>query len=353
MLRGALLAGLLGVSLGATPALAQDWATAEVCTVDAPYISDAAFAPAELLALEAEAEGILNANGKFWRITSPRGAVSHIWGTYHSSDPSILVLPDPVTDTIEAARVVAVEVDYRLESREAYRRSLDMEGRFKEASDPFAFTPGDGTIAGLPLEVSLWIRDRALELGWSEDIDLILSLPGIAEVLLSDPCEDFTNGVLPIQDDYILLLGRLAGADILSLETHDELIEDLADDEDTARAIVATYAAYLKPMATNAERAASFALYQQGRLGVLEAWDYAFQREVYGAAGAEYLDLTDAYLLDLRNIRFVERLESDIGLGGVFIAVGSAHIPGENGLVALLRDKGYKVERIPLPGEVP
>ena len=353
MLRGALLAGLLGVSLGAAPALAQDWATAEVCTVDTPYISDAAFAPTELSALETEAEGILNANGKFWRITSPGGAVSHLWGTYHSSDPAILTLPDPVTETIGTARVVAVEVDYRLEGREAYRRSLDMVGRFKEASDPFAFTPGDGTIAGLPLEVSHWIRDRAVELGWSEDIDLILSLPGIAEVLLSDPCEDFTNGVLPIQDDYVLLLGLLAGADILSLETHDQFIEDLADDEDTARAVVATYAAYLKPMTTNTERAASFALYQQGRLGVLEAWDYAFQQEVYGAAGSEYLGLTDAYLLDLRNSRFVDRLKSDLRLGGVFIAVGSAHIPGEDGLVALLRDKGYKVDRIPLPGEVP
>ena len=353
MFRGALLAALLGVPLVATPAMAQDWATAEVCTVDAPYISDAAFAPAELSALEAEAEGILNPNGKFWRITSPGGAVSHLWGTYHSSDPSILALPDAVKEAIGAARVVAVEVDYRLESREAYRQSLDMEGRFKEASDPFAFTPGDGTIAGLPLEVSLWIRDRAMELGWTEDIDLILSLPGIAEVLLSDPCEDFTNGVLPIQDDYVLLLGRLAGADILSLETHDEFIEDLADDEDTARAIVATYAAYLKPMTTNAERAASFALYQQGRLGVLEAWDYAFQREIFGAVGDDYLNRTDAYLLDLRNMRFVERMESGLGLGGVFIAVGSAHIPGGNGLVALLRDKGYKVDRIPLPGEVP
>ena len=353
MLRGALFAALLGVSLIAAPALAQEWATAEVCTVDAPYISDAAFAPAELSALEAEAADVPNPNGKFWRITSPGDEVSRLWGTYHSSDPAILALPEQVTEAIEASRVVAVEVDFRLESREAYRHSREMVGRFKEASDPFAFIPGDGTIAGLPLDVSLWIRDRALELGWTEDIDLILSMPGIAEVLLSDPCEDFANGVLPIQDDYVLLLGRLAGADILSLETHDEFSENLAADEDTARAVVATYAAYLKPITTNAERAASFALYRQGRLGVLKAWDYAFQREVYGAAGAEYLGLTDAYLLNLRNNRFVERLERELGLGGVFIAVGSAHIPGDNGLVALLRDKGYKVDRIPLPGEVP
>lgn len=330
---------------------AQDWATAEVCSVEVPMISDGAFAPSNQSELEDVARNITNSKGKFWSVTGPNGAVSHLWGTFHSSDPLILALPKVVTAAIEDARTVAVEVDYVFKSREDYRDAQMMEGRFQDASDPFAFEPGDGSIAGLPVEVSDWIRDRALELGWTEDFDLIMSLPGMAEMLLSDPCEDFAQGILPIQDDYIQLLGRLSGARILSLEEPDEFIADLALDEDTARAVVGTYASYLKPMETNAQRAASFALYLQGQLGVMEAWDRAYQQQIYGIEGLDMLKLTDAYLLERRNHRFLERLAGALAEGDLFIAVGSAHLPGETGLVELLRNQGYDVTRIPLPGE--
>jgi uncharacterized protein YbaP (TraB family) len=346
-----LLPGLAALALWTTGALAQDWASAEVCTVETAEIVADVFAPKGLDALEAEAADIANANGRFWRITSPEGAVSHLWGTFHSADRLILRLPDEVTEAISAARMVAVEVDYTFKSRDGFRDAQMMEGRFKDASDPFAFEPGDGSIAGLPQEVSGWIRDRALELGWTEDVDLVLSLPGMAEMLLSDPCEDFTQGVLPIQDDYIQLLGRLAGAEILGLEAPDEFITDLDARPETAQAIVGTYAAYLKPAETNAERATSFALYLEGRLGLMQAWDYDYQQQIYGPDGLDLLQLTDEYLLEFRNVRFLERLTQDLQTGGVFVAVGAAHIPGPAGLVALLEEAGYTVTRIPLPGE--
>ncbi len=348
-----LLPILATLALWTTGASAQDWASAEVCSVDTPEIVADVFEPTGLEALEAQVSEIPNATGRFWRITSPDGAVSHLWGTFHSADPLILSLPVAVTEAISAARVVAVEVDYTFKSRDAFRDAQMMEGRYKDASDPFAFTPGDGTIVGLPDEVSFWIRDRALELGWTDDVDMLLSVPGIAEMLLSDPCEDFSQGVLPVQDDYVQLLGRIAGAEILSLEDPDEFITDLNERPETAEAIVGTYAAYLKPMETNAERSTSFALYLAGRLGLMQVWDYDYQQQVYGARGLDMLQLTDEYLLELRNARFVERTADDLASGGAFIAVGAAHLPGAAGLVALLRDAGYDVERIPLPGEAP
>ena len=343
--------GLLFAALLGLPAGAQDWATAEVCAVETPQVHEDVFAPASHAELQAEAANIPNALGKFWRITAPNGAVSHLFGTFHSADPSILRLPEPVTAAIAEARIVAVEVDYTFKSRDAFRDAQLMPGRFNEAADPFAFAPGDGSVAGLPEEMSSWVRDRAVELGWTEDFDLVMSLPGIAEMLLSDPCEDFASGVLPIQDDYIQLLGRLDHADILGLEAPDEMIADLAASEETARALIHTYAAYLKPVHTNRERATTFALYLEGRLGLLTAWDRAFQAQVHGDAGLRALEATDEYLLDRRNRRFVERLSGEFAEGGVLVAVGAAHIPGEAGLVALLREAGYDVNRVVLPGE--
>lgn len=332
-------------------AWAQDWATVEVCTVDEAVINDAVFTPDGRAALEAEAAKIENRRGRFWQIKSPEGNVSHLWGTWHSSDPLILDLPDAVRGAINSSTVVAVEVDYVLKSRDAYRESLYAQGRFNEASDPFAFTPGDGTVAGLSPEMSGWVTDRAIELNWTEDFNLILSNAGIAEMLLSDPCEDFASGVLPIQDDYVQLLGRLAGAEIRGLEKPGEFLADLNADEATANAIIAVYAAYLMPVTSNAERSTSFGIYREGRLGLMMAWDAAYLAQILGDQGTKALQLTDDYLLTLRNQRFLNRLTTDLPGGGVFIAVGAGHLPGKDGLVTMLREAGYEVTRLVLPGE--
>lgn len=344
---------LVLTALLAAPAAAQDWATRDVCKVETPEIVDSAFAPATRATLEDEAAEIPNGIGRFWRIETPGGAVSHLFGTYHSADPLILDLPQAVLDAIAEARTVAVEIDFTYPDRQAYRDAQMMTGRFKEPSDAFDFSEQVGTFLDLPPEVDGWLRERASELGWGDEFDLVMSKPGVVEMLLSDPCEDFASGVLPIQDDYIQLLGRLAGARILSLEGPDEMIADLAESDDTARAIIYTYAAYLKPADSNAERATSFALYLEGRLGMLQAWDHAYQHEVYGPDATATLGLTDDYLLDQRNRRFVNRLSGALPVGGTFVAVGSAHIPGRQGLVALLRDAGHTVTRISLPGETP
>jgi len=50
-----------------------------------------------------------------------------------------------------------------------------------------------------------------------------------------------------------------------------------------------------------------------------------------------------------RNRRMAEALEPLLKDGRVFIAVGALHLPGENGLIALLRRQGYELSPLPLP----
>lgn len=344
---------LAGLCL-ALPAPAQDWATRDVCTVETPEIHADLFEDPGLDALDAEAARIPNGMGRLWRITAPDGATSHLWGTFHSSDPHILRLVDEVRDLIESARTVAIEIDYSFASRSAYRDAQYIEGRYNEASDPFAINENaGGTIAGLPPEISGWILDRAIELGWTEDADLILSPAGMAEMLLSDPCEDFTSGIFPVQDDYIQLIGRLAGARILGLEAPTAFFDDLKDRPETSDAITAVYGAYLQPVADNRARSTGFALYQTGRIGLMAAWDRAYLDQVLGEAGLAALDLTNDYLLTFRNARFLAAMRGDLDAGDTFVAVGVGHLPGESGLVEMLRAEGYTVTRVPLPGEAP
>lgn len=46
-------------------------------------------------------------------------------------------------------------------------------------------------------------------------------------------------------------------------------------------------------------------------------------------------------LLPMRNLRFSERLVSLMGVHSVFCAVGALHLPGDEGMIALLRSRGY------------
>ena len=54
----------------------------------------------------------------------------------------------------------------------------------------------------------------------------------------------------------------------------------------------------------------------------------------------------DRRMLDVRNRRMAERSIKFLEHGRAFIAVGAAHLPGENGLVQMFRHRGYTVERV-------
>ena len=53
-------------------------------------------------------------------------------------------------------------------------------------------------------------------------------------------------------------------------------------------------------------------------------------------------------LLDDRNVAWIPKLESSIKTTPSFIAVGAGHLGGKNGVIQLLRAKGYKITPIRL-----
>ncbi|MDX1402049.1 MAG: TraB/GumN family protein, partial [Kiloniellales bacterium] len=47
-----------------------------------------------------------------------------------------------------------------------------------------------------------------------------------------------------------------------------------------------------------------------------------------------------------RNHRMAERLKPHLAAAPTFVAVGALHLPGEEGLISLLHQQGYKVTRL-------
>ena len=50
-------------------------------------------------------------------------------------------------------------------------------------------------------------------------------------------------------------------------------------------------------------------------------------------------------LLDVRNRAWMPRLQTELSIGNAFVAVGALHLPGEVGLIELLRDIGFSGTR--------
>ncbi len=342
------LVALLLAAVMAAPAGAQDWATRSVCDIGDPRIHPEVFAPTSLEDLKRAARSIPNGVGRYWRITSPEGETSHLWGTIHSNDPLLLALPEAVETQIEASRLVAVESDPVAPSRPAYQALVQSGHIWSELNDS-----GFDDLA-IPGEIKQWIRNRFEGIGWGAGTPDILKLAVVAEFLLSDPCADFAQGIYPIQDFRIQMLGAIAGARILGLEEPRAFYHRLTDGRSAklTEAIIAVYGSYLNPSWRQANSATTAALYLQGELGLWMAWEAAYFANMFeDGRGTEWLHLTDGYMLTERNHSFLDRALPELQQGGVFMAIGCFHLPGHDGMIALLREKGYVVDRIPLPGE--
>lgn len=331
----------------AGPVSAQAWATRAVCDVPEPGIFETAFAPATAEELTEAARAIPNGVGRFWRLVSPEGAVSHLWGTMHSADRHVLDLPDLLEQRIAEARLLALEIDPILLTRAAFEAQFERGDWFRNGQHALL------TETAINPRVLDWIRLRTEGLGWGADAPERLTPGGLAELLLSDPCNDFSGGVLPVQDGRIQMLAMIAGVPVKPLEDPDRirLRLDAPGNEDFAVDFLNIYGGYLNPETTSQDRATNIALYLEGRIGMMLAWDHAYMADLLGDQGAA-LARVNRYLLDDRNRQFVDRSLEELTQGGVLIAVGSFHLPGEAGMIALLREAGYSVTRIPLPGEV-
>ncbi len=342
-----LLCAMLALLAG--PALAQDWFTPEACTVTRSDVAMAAMDAATATDVALAAAAVVNGKGRLWRITTPGGAVSHLWGTYHTPDPLLLDLPTRLRDLLEQARVVALEFDPVPDSAAEVR--LGADGSWMWRSD------GYSDWGFVPTEVMGWVDARLSAIGWGGGYRDQLTEAALASLLLSDPCGDYAAGVLPGQDTYIAQLAVLAGAEVTGLQRWRDFAADLgaAERREEARAVVVLYGSALGPdPALRATRSLAYRLYLEGRIAELDAWSDLGLAGLLGSAEAQRVTArAEGYLLVERNLIFLRNARPLLDEGGAVIAVGAGHLPGATGLVEMLRGAGMTVERVVLPGEVP
>lgn len=336
------MAGIFGFS---APSFAQEWVTRAVCDVPNTRVENPLLTADWLAAQEAKTK---NGIGRYWSVTTPDGAVSHLWGTMHSSHRAVVDLPADVRSAITTADVVALEFDPTFENRAAVTKFRSGAGMWLETQVP---RPPEF----LPDDVDNWVRDRLVGMGYGEEWYGYLTLGGLVSLLLADPCDDFVAGILPYQDNRILQMAYEAGVEYTGLEPQSRTLETLNNGSYRAEAvaIVKVYGAYLNPDLFARPDGSGIGLYQLGHIAGLMGWDKHIIEQVYGPSESQkLLARVRGYLVEERNQDFMRKATKLIEKGNAFLAVGAFHLPGDLGLVSLLRDQGYQVERVPVEGEI-
>lgn len=322
----AFLLGIVNAGAGETPVCGGKSILPELAT-RAPELS-ARLATAE--------KDIPNGGAVLWRITDKAGKTepSHLFGTIHLTDPRVHALPAEARSAIEKARAVALEVKEVVDPRE-HLRAYYRNARYT------AMPLGQDMWDLIPDPDEHFIRsapqipeDRMITLGSVQ--------PWMVTFMLSySMCEmERQRSGLPILDRAIGQLAAQHGASVVGLEKVEEQLAILAGAplEQQARLLIMA-AKNLNQIENVTETIAQ--LYLDRRLSSLLM--LSIEGEATDQADSDLSAFIEHELINRRNRTMAERALPLLAEGNVFIAVGSAHLPGDQGLVELLRKAGYEV----------
>ncbi|MEW6331280.1 MAG: TraB/GumN family protein [Pseudomonadota bacterium] len=260
--------------------------------------------------------------GLLWKIETPGGAASHLFGTIHSDDPRITAIPDAVTRTLDAS------------SRFVMEAVMDGESLVRMAEVMYY---SDGRTLEQVVGRKLYAESvKALNARGLPTLGIEKQKPWAVMMALSMP-PPRTGEFLDL-----VLQQRAAGQNkpVSGLETIAEqlavfdgmpLRDQIALLEDTVR--------------QQPELDREFETLHKAWLARDLAGIVAVSEKQKPGNERLYAEVMDR-LLDQRNRRMAERMAPLLKQGDAFIAVGAAHLPGEAGLLYRLEQAGYRVTAV-------
>ncbi len=258
--------------------------------------------------------------GVFWQVDSPGGATSYLFGTIHVGEPAILQLPRPVQDAFDQSERLVVELVLQPED------FLEIGRRMR--------LPGSQNLAQV-IGPSLYAR--VLHAAHSRDLDQQISRlhPWAVATLLFAP--DSTG--LPVLDLQLQRSAIAAGKPVVGLESLDEqlaVFEQLGLDDQ----IDLLHEAVLASVEFEVGYGELLVAYMNRDLARIVQLS-----RLHLAQDARLKKTLQYRLVIERNRRMLRRLLPMLETGGVFVAVGVLHLPGESGLLTSLFKEGYRVTR--------
>lgn len=288
----------------------------------------AAFVVLLLLPQQATAEGLRNGQGVLWQVMRDGKPAAHVFGTIHLADPDIVTLPAPVLSAFEKSTSLAVEAVLDDAATQVLAQAMAL--------------PADRSLQDLvPLDVFTKATMAAAPYGL-QPAQLSRLKPWALAMLITVPPDEIIRRSQgqPALDVFLTTRARQAGKPVRGLETMQEQIavfDDLPQDEQAAFLSAAAIDVQAKQQLMAAMKEAYLrrdleAVRRAAQEGTPEAERAAADRLEHG-------------LIDARNQRMVDRMTQSFD-GGAFVAIGALHLPGDNGVLALLERQGYTLKRV-------
>jgi uncharacterized protein len=254
--------------------------------------------------------------GLFWKLESPTGKTSYLFGTMHTDDNRV---SDMTPNMLEAMKSVDT---FMMEAEPTQDPSIFM---MKEASLPSLLTQAEFD------QVRDLAEFHAMHLGAAMQMK-----PWLLAVIfdLPKPQTEFA------QDNLLLTKSEDFGKEIKGLESsqeHFSIMDAFSIDEQ-----MVMLRAVLKrtPEQKEADFEKLMAAYLAGDSDKISALD---EKITGGMLPKELWAKMRAKLLDERNVKMAQRSIVAANEKPLFIAVGASHLAGDNGLLAAFKKAGFKL----------
>ncbi len=328
------LAFLLILALATVDARAEDPACGGVNILD----DMTRVTPEKLAEIRRDAEKTPNGNGLLWRIEADGVEPSWLYGTMHLSDPRVLEMNAPARAAFENADAVVLEL-------KEIQNAQKLQAAMVANPTLTMLEPGES------LSTLLSSKDY-------ETIKGILEERGIPPMLVSrmKPWLIFATIALPecemsrraqgkhALDMQLALDAAADGKRLEGLETVEEQVSALANlPLDLQIKMLQDVAAL--DVSQNDRIETMTALYLAGEISAIMP-TMIHTSEVVGVKEDGAFNEFERGLIVDRNHTMAERLQQILTDGNAFVAVGALHLPGEEGLVELLRNQGYRVTAV-------
>lgn len=262
----------------------------------------------------------------YWVLSRDGAPAGYLLGTIHSEDPRVLDFSDAFISQLTSNDVFAMEMVpniptmTRLMEYMHYQDGTTLQSRI----GPERFARLQRALAGYKVpadwvaRMKVWAAMMTLsvpppETGFFMDFSLSLRAAGAGmQVVGLETLEQQLSFLenMPMEQQIELL---------------DHALEDFSQVADVHRQMIESYLS--------------------GDLNVLQK-EAELQMSRLDPASRQYFMEQG---IDQRNLRMMEALKPHLGDGTVFIAVGALHLPGDKGLISLLREQGLDVTPLPLP----
>ena len=293
--------------------------------------------PARLERIRAEAATVENGDALLWRVENLDAPTSWLFGTMPMSDPRVVRLGERAKAAFDASSAVVIE-------------TLDVLDQSKALAAMFThpelmmFTDDTTLPSLLPeadrAELEAALRDRGIALASVQKMK-----PWVIAAMVALPACELARKAAgaPVLDIRLAEDAGQAGKELGGLETMVDQLGAMASlpMDFHVRGLVDTLR--LGDRVDDVIET-MIVLYLRGETAMI--WPFlnaALPSDEGSQAGYAAFE---ERLITARNHTMAERAAPFLDRGGAFVAVGALHLPGPEGLVALLREAGFKVEAV-------